>query len=146
MTDQTPGTPPETPKPQKPASLRSGSPKEIAIAACNRKEYYVEGFAYYLKSLADDQSSIYQKKRPRQETLNQQMDMLDAMFTYLAVHADWKGETPLSYSAALRAQKQFCSTLREIKNLKLPKAPAPPEPTFPIDKKIGDHLGARLDN
>ncbi len=135
MTDTTAGTPPETPKPQKPASIRSGSPKEIAIAACNRKmPYRVEGFAVYLKSLADDQNSMYQKKRPRQETLNQQMDMLDAMFTYLAVHADWKDETPLSYSAALRAQKQFCSTLREIKNLKLPPSPTT-SPTFPLGAK-----------
>lgn len=135
MTDTIAGTPPETPKPQKPASIRSGSPKEIAIAACNRKKpYQVDGFAVYLKSLADDQSSMYQKKRPRQETLNQQMDMLDAMFTYLAVHADWKEETPLSYSAALRAQKQFCSTLREIKNLKLPPRPTA-SPTFPLGAK-----------
>ena len=146
MTDTIAGTPPETPKPQKPASIRSGSPKEIAIAACKRQanSYGSECFASYLKSLADEQSSMYQKKRPRQETLNQQMDMLDAMFTYLAVHADWKNESPLSYSAALRAQKQFCFTLREIKNLKLPPRPTA-SPTYPLGAIYwcarGDELG-----
>lgn len=147
MTDTTPGTPPATEKPPKPASLRSGSPKDIAIAAYNRKKpYQVDSFATYLKSLADDQSSIYQKKRPRQEALNQQIDILDAMFTYMAVHADWKDESTQSYAVGLRAQKQFCATLREMHKLKLPKAPTPPEPTFPLDKKIGVPHGTRLDN
>lgn len=134
MTDD-PTTPPA--KPPKPPSLRSGSPKEIAHTACernfNRRE--AESFGYYLKCLEDDQSSIYQKKRPRQESLNQQMDILDALFTYMSVHADWKRESALSYSVALRAQKQFCSTLKEMKNLKLPKPPAPPAPTFPLGGK-----------
>ena len=135
-------------KPPKPPSLRSGSPKEIADIACerNRNRREAESFGFYLKCLEDNQSSIYQKKRPRQETLNQQMDILDALFTYMSVHADWKPESALSYSVALRAQKQFCSTLKEMKNLKLPKAPAPTPPTFPLDKKIGDPYGARLDN
>lgn len=124
MTDIT--TPPTAPTPQpQPPSRRCGTPKEIAAAAYARKGRYVESFAYYLKSLADDQSSIYQKKRPRQETLNQQMDILDAMFTYLAIHADWTAESPLSYSAALRAQKQFCATLKDLKNLKFPKPASP---------------------
>jgi hypothetical protein len=130
MTDTTPNSP--TPKPQ---SIRAGSPKDIAISACNRKNYHVESFAYYLRSLEDSQQSIYQKKRPRQETLNQQMDILDAMFTYMAVHADWKSESVQSYSVGLRAQKQFCATLKEMKNLKLPKAPTAPAPTFTLDKK-----------
>ena len=149
MTDETPSHPSQpAAKTPRPASLRSGSPKEIANAAYMRKvgHYDSESFASYLRSLADEQDSIYQKKRPRQETLNQQMDLLDAMFTYLAVHADWKEDSSLSYSAALRAQKQFCATLKEIKNLKLPKAPSPTVPTFPIDQKIGVPHGARLDN
>lgn len=142
MTDKTPNPP--IPKPP---SIRVGSPKDIAISANNRKEkYYVENFASYLQSLEDSQQSIYQKKRPRQETLNQQMDILDAMFTYMAVHADWKSESVQSYSVGLRAQKQFCATLKEMKNLKLPKAPAAPSPTFPLDKKIGENHGTRLDN
>ncbi len=138
----------ETPRPPKPASLRSGSPKDIAATAHarHRNSFSSESFANYLRSLADEQSSMYQKKRPRQETLNQQMDMLDAMFTYMAVHADWKTECTQSYAVGLRAQKQFCSTLKEIKNLKLPKAPAAPAPTFPLDKKIGGNYGARLDS
>ena len=144
MTDTT-----QQPPTPKPPSLRSGSPKDIAISACNRKNYHVESFAYYLRSLEDSQQSIYQKKRPRQETLDQQMDILDAMFTYMAVHADWKTERMermATYSVGLRAQKQFCATLKEIKNLKLPKAPTAPAPTFPLDKKIGENHGARLDN
>lgn len=141
MTDKTPNPP--TPKPP---SIRAGSPKDIAISACNRKSYHIESFAYYLRSLEDSQQSIFQKKRPRQETLDQQMDILDAMFTYMAVHADWKMESMQSYSVGLRAQKQFCATLKEMKNLKLPKAPAAPSPTFPLDKKIGENHGTRLDN
>lgn len=141
MTD----TPPNPPTP-KPPSLRAGSPKDIAISACNRKSYHTESFAHYLRSLEDSQQSIFQKKRPRQETLNQQMDILDAMFTYMAVHADWTMESMQSYSVGLRAQKQFCATLKEMKNLKLPKAPKAPAPTFPLDKKIGENHGTRLDS
>ena len=135
MTDDTTNKPPQTAdtttppaKTPKPPSLRKGSPKEIAIAACNRKRpYYVEGFASYLRSLEYAQQSIYQKKRPRQETLDQQMDILDAMFTYLSIHADWKDEgSTLSYAAALRAQRQFCTTLRDVHKLKFPN-PAPKE-------------------
>lgn len=120
MTDILPT--PTTPAPKLP-SIRSGDPKEIAAAAFSRRGKYVETFPNYLQSLADEQSSIYKKKRPRQETLNQQLDILDAMFTYLAIHADWKSESHLAYSAALRSQKQFCATLKDLKNLKLPKAP-----------------------
>ena len=121
MTDTPLNTPP--PKSAKPPRLRTGPLKDIATAACIRKKNvsYSESFAYYLQALEEAQQSIYQKKRPRQETLNQQMDILDAMFTYLAVHADWKQETPLSYSTALRAQKQFCATLRDAHQLKFPK-------------------------
>ena len=145
MTDTSQTPPPQSadkkstppPLPPKPPSLRSGTPKEIAMAAYGRKtnNYGPESFASYLTYLSDDQSSIYKKKRPRQETLNQQMDILDAMFTYLAIHADWKEETPLSYSAALRAQKQFCATLKDVKNLKLPKPPSAPLTTFPLGQK-----------
>ena len=115
-------TPPTTTPPTMPPSRRSGNLKDIATTACNRKQRYVtESFVRYLAELDDHQSSIYQKKRPRQETLNQQIDVLDAMFTYLTIHADWKEDSPQYYSAALRAQKQFCATIKAIQDLKFPK-------------------------
>lgn len=130
MTDKTPTPPP-------PSSLRMGDLKEMAEAASQRKQasYYVESFPTYLKSLADDQTSMFKKKRPKQETLNQHLDTLDAMFTYLSLHADWKGDNSHSYLMALRAQKQFCDTLKDLKNLQLPKRPKPTSPTFPIGEK-----------
>lgn len=148
MTDAThPPQPKQPEQPAQPPSIRKGSPKDIAISAYNRKKpYYVESFVSYLKSLEDDQQSIHQRKKPRQETLDQQLDMLDAMFTYLSVHADWKGDSHLIYSAALRSQKQFCSTLREMHQLKFSKPAKSSSPTFPLDKKIGVPHGARMDN
>ena len=126
MTDKQETTP-------KPASVRSGSPKELAISVHNRRDGYgVETFACYLQSLEDAQQSIYQKKRPRQQSLDQQMDILDAMFTYLAIHADWKKESPLLYAAALRAQKQFCMTLRDVHKLKFPKPVKPSSSSPPV--------------
>lgn len=124
-------------EPTAPSSRRTGDLKEMAEAAYQRREslYYVDTFPAYLRSLIDDQTSIFQKKRPKQETLNQHLDTLDAMFTYLALHADWKGQHSHSYLMALRAQKQFCGTLKDLQNLKLPKPPKATSSTFPVGEK-----------
>jgi hypothetical protein len=129
----------KNPQPPSPASLRLGSPKEIGSSACERRvaDRYNDSFASYLKNLQEEQKSLftgnggYQKK-----ALYNQMDLLDALFTYLAVNADWKNETPQSYNAALRAQKQFCDTIKMMHALKKPAQTKNASPASPSSSSI----------
>lgn len=109
-------------RPKPPASLRSGNPKDIGHHAVERMRLgrrSVDNFSEYLADLQDDQKSLFsENKAYKKKSLRQQMDMLDAMFTYLLINADYKRETPQSYNAALRAQKQFCDTMKTMASLK----------------------------
>ncbi len=122
-----------------PPSLRLGSPKEIGSSAYERRaaEDYVDTFARYLKNLQEEQKSLFNGNGGyKKKALHNQMDLLDALFTYLAVNADWKRETPQSYNAALRAQKQFCDTIKMMHVLKKPmsskSSPTASPPSTPI--------------
>ena len=115
MTDENNNSPPP--------SLRLGSPKDIGSSAYERRvaDPYDDTFASYLKNLQEEQKSLFTGQGGyKKKALHNQMDLLDALFTYLAVNADWKRETPQSYNAALRAQKQFCDTIKMMHVLKKP--------------------------
>lgn len=110
------------PRPPPPPSLRSGTPKDIGHHAVERKRLSksgIDNFSDYLANLQEDQKSLFsENKGYKKKSLHHQMDMLDAMFTYLLINADYKRETPQSYNAALRAQKQFCDTMKTMATLK----------------------------
>jgi hypothetical protein len=115
-------------RPLPPPAFRLGTPQEIGHHACERKKvtgHRVDNFAEYLSSLQGDQKTLFDGNGGySKKSLRNQMDLLDAMFKYLAVNADYKRETPQSYNAALRAQKQFCDTIKMMMTLK--KSPPTP--------------------
>lgn len=117
-------------RPPPPPAFRLGTPQEIGHHACERKKHSrhgVDNFADYLASLENDQKSLFNGNGGySKKSLRNQMDLLDAMFTFLAVNADYKRETPQSYNAALRAQKQFCDTIKTMMILKK-SPPTPPK-------------------
>lgn len=123
--------------PPLPPSLRLGTPKEIGHQASERHKLSRRdnnNFAHYLADLKDDQKSLFgEKSGYRKKSLRHQMDLLDALFTYLAVNADWKRETPQAYNAALRAQKQFCDTIKTMAGLK--KSTTPKTSSKPVQEE-----------
>lgn len=132
MTDTTTTTPTTTtPTTPRPPSIRRGTPRDIASISCIRnKNRHTESLASYLSALDDTQADLLQNKKTfSKDSLAHQLDMLDAMFTYLSIHADQRSESSLCYMTALRSQRQFCQTLKLVKELSANKKKSDRTPT-----------------